>query len=69
MIYRYLVFDNAIYIYQPRHPIDFDEEGNVIGGMSFKEAKKLLIEQLRATTKAVKEENEEDYLRRFGYIK
>ncbi len=64
---RYSVFDYTIVIKQPEHAVDFDDDGNQITGLSFKEAKKQLIDQLRARVKEVKEETEDAYLIRKGY--
>lgn len=61
---RYDVFDREIFIVEPAHACDFNDEGEQITGLSFKEAKKKLLEQLREEIKFVKEETETAYLAR-----
>lgn len=61
---RYTVYDYNIEILHPQHASDFSDDGEQITGLSFKDAKKKLLEQLRAEIKEVKEETEQAYLER-----
>jgi len=68
MTYRYLVWDYSIEIEKPRYAADFDEEGNPVVGLSFKDAKKKLVDQIKEHLRNVKKETETDYLLRKGLV-
>lgn len=68
MNYRYQVafYSGVPYveIFQPRHASDFDEEGNVVAGMSFTDAKQVVIDWHREALARAEALAEEDLHRR-----
>lgn len=64
MNYRYQVAFYSgvphVKVFQPRHSSDFDLDGNTIGGMSFNDAKQIVIDWHREALGRAEAVTEED---------